>query len=66
MDRGAETFCGIENFLGILTNEQLRLVDLCFQQQQFAPCPFWIPWQKLRWIDPVFLKVHLLSLNLLD
>ena len=26
MHRGAETFCGIENFLGILTNEQLRLV----------------------------------------
>ena len=40
MHRGAETFCGIENFLGILTNEQLRLVDLCFQQQQFAPCSF--------------------------
>ena len=28
MDRGAETICGFENFLGILTDEQLRLVDL--------------------------------------
>ena len=28
MDRGAETICEIENFLGILTDEQLRLVDL--------------------------------------
>ena len=55
MDRGAETICGIENFLGILTDEQLRLVDLYFQQQQFAPCPFRIPWQKFRWLDPVFL-----------
>ena len=55
MDRGAETFCGIENFLGILSDEKLRLVDLCFQQQQFAPCPFRIPWQKFRWLDPVFL-----------
>ena len=55
MDRRAETICGIENFSGILTDEQLRLVDLFFQQQQFAPCPFWIPWQKFRWLDPVFL-----------
>ena len=37
MDRGAKTICGIENFFGILTDEQLRLVELYFQQQQFAP-----------------------------